>query len=50
MKYLVADDKVWNRFFISLQSLIVEYSSYIELRLIGFPENWIEILSKNNRR
>lgn len=48
MKHLIADEKVWNKFFINLQQLINEYRSYIKLELIGFPENWIEILSKNS--
>ncbi|WP_160687496.1 Abi family protein [Clostridium sp. C2-6-12] len=47
MKHLIADQKVWSKFFINLQQLIEEYSSHIKLELIGFPENWIEILSKS---
>lgn len=46
MKNLCSDQLVWNKFFIKLQQLISDYSKYIELRGIGFPENWIEILSK----
>ncbi|WP_084027594.1 Abi family protein [Clostridium acetireducens] len=48
MNHLIADRKAWNKFFINLQGLINEYSNYINLDLIGFPENWIEILSKIN--
>lgn len=48
MKYLVADKAVWSKFFINLQQLINQYDQYIDLKLIGFPQNWIEILSKNN--
>lgn len=33
-------------FIISLESLIEEYTEYIRLRDMGFPENWKEILSK----
>lgn len=33
-------------FFIKLQEIINDYRNYIDLNLIGFPENWIEILSK----
>lgn len=46
MKYLIADEKIWTKFFICLQQLINEYKEYIDLKLMGFPENWIEILSK----
>lgn len=46
MKHLISDPMVWDKFFINLQFLINEYRSYIKLELIGFPENWIEILSK----
>lgn len=45
IKYLVADDKIWNKFFINLQKLISDYEDHIDLTLIGFPESWIEILS-----
>lgn len=48
MNYLIADRKAWNKFFINLQQLVNEYAKYIDLDLIGFPKNWIEILSKNN--
>lgn len=48
MKYLIIDQEVWTKFFINLQNLISQYGKYIDLNLIGFPENWIEILSKNN--
>lgn len=46
MKYLIVDKTVWNKFFINLQQLLNEYRNSIKLDLIGFPENWIEILSK----
>lgn len=46
MKHLISDQDTWNKFFINIQQLIREYEKYIELRMIGFPENWIEILSK----
>ena len=46
MKYLIADKTVWNKFFINLQQLMNEHRNSIKLDLIGFPENWIEILSK----
>lgn len=47
MNYLMADRSVWNKFFIKLQGIINDYSSYIDLDLIGFPSNWVEILSKS---
>lgn len=47
MSYLIADKSIWNKFFIKLQELINNYSSFIELELIGFPKNWIEILSRS---
>lgn len=47
MNYLIADRTVWNKFFIKLQGIINDYSSYIDLDLIGFPNNWVEILSKS---
>lgn len=46
IKYLVADQKNWNDFFISLQQLVNQYQNYIDLKLIGFPDNWVEVLSK----
>lgn len=46
MNYLIADRNVWNKFFINLQQLLNDYEKYINLDLIGFPENWVEILSK----
>ena len=46
MRHLIANKSVWNKFFIRLQQLIDEYGNCIDLKLIGFPENWIEILSK----
>ena len=48
MKHLIADQSVWDKFFINLQQLIIQYNKYIELNKIGFPENWIEILSKKS--
>lgn len=46
MKYLIADSITWNKFFTKLQVLISDYYNYIDLKLIGFPENWIELLVK----
>lgn len=46
MNYLIADKNIWNEFFIRLQQLLNDYKKYINLDFIGFPENWVEILSK----
>lgn len=48
MKHLVVDQVIWNKFFINLQQLISNYDKYIDLNRIGFPENWIEILSRKS--
>ncbi|WP_309164844.1 Abi family protein [Terrisporobacter mayombei] len=46
MKHLTADKDIWNKFFIDLQNLIQEYNKIIDLDLLGFPEDWVNILSK----
>lgn len=46
MKHLTMDKLIWNSFFIKLQKLINDYNNSIDLKLIGFPNNWIEILAK----
>lgn len=46
MKHLSLSDKEWNLFFIELQKLIDEYNSSIDLTLLGFPNNWKEILAE----
>lgn len=46
IKHLIADKKIWNKFFIGVQQLVNEYKDYIDLKLIGLPNNWVEILSK----
>lgn len=47
MNYLMADRNAWNKSFIKLQEIINNYYNYIDLELIGFPKNWVEILSKS---
>lgn len=47
IKHICVNKEVWNRFFINLQDIINKYQEYIDLRCIGFPRNWLEILSKN---
>lgn len=44
MKHLNSDNEMWEKFVYKLKELINEYSEFIELKLIGFPENWLEIL------
>lgn len=47
MKFLILDKNEWNNHIIlNLESLIDEYKLYIELDLIGFCEDWKEILIK----
>ncbi len=47
MKFLVLDKNEWNNhIIITLEALIEEYKHYIELDLIGFSEDWKEILIK----
>ncbi len=47
MKFLVLDKAQWNNYIIlTLESLIEEYKEYIELDLIGFSDDWKEILIK----
>ena len=45
IKHLIADKNIWNDFFIKLQALFYKYDNYIELELLGFPKNWVSILS-----
>ena len=45
MKYLYLDRKQWNNGFVRiLEALIAEYDSDIQLKYIGFPDNWLELL------
>lgn len=46
MYHIVEDSNVWNKFFVKLENLIDEYNEHIDLRLIGFPINWTEIIEK----
>lgn len=46
IKYLIVDKVEWDKIFIKLQQLISNYEDYIDLNLIGFPQNWVEVLSK----
>ena len=45
LKFLCQNKKQWeNSFLINLQSLIDQYQDSINLRHIGFPKNWLELL------
>ena len=46
MKHIVKDMSVWNSFKTSLLGLIEEYSEYINMDFIGFPDNWVEVLEQ----
>lgn len=46
MKFLIPNEDAWSKFFIDLQELIRKYNSIVDYDLIGFPKNWVEILSK----
>ena len=47
MKFLVLDKEEWNNHIIlTLEDLINEYKEYIELDLIGFCDDWKDILVK----
>ncbi len=45
MKHLTMDKLIWNSFY-KTSKLINDYNNSIDLKLIGFPNNWIEILAK----
>lgn len=47
MKFLILDFDDWNNFILEgISSLIEKYYEFIDLKCIGFPENWKEILIK----
>lgn len=49
LKFLYYDPIKWeNEFLLQLSTLIEEYETSIDLALIGFPENWTEILKTPN--
>lgn len=47
IKELTKNIPEWTTFKIQLEALINEYIDVVDLELIGFPENWSEILSRN---
>lgn len=49
LKFLYYDSARWKVEFVEhLKALIEEYESSIDLSLIGFPENWQQILTESN--
>lgn len=46
IKHLMQDNVIWNDYFIKLQSLFNKYNNYIDLELLGFPNDWVSILSE----
>ena len=46
MKFLVLDEEEWNNTIINISALFEQYENYINIDLLGFPENWREILKK----
>lgn len=47
MKFLILDTKEWNNYIISnIHSLFLEYDKDIDLRCIGFSDEWERILRK----
>ena len=45
LKVLYSSPENWKSVMIELKALIDEYSQYIDIKHIGFPENWWELLS-----
>lgn len=44
LKHLLKSDEHWKTFVITLKALVEAYSDIIDLKLIGFPNNWENIL------
>lgn len=44
LKFLYPRPEKWNNVITQMEALIEEYSKYISLEHIGFPENWLELL------
>ena len=41
LKKIIADKFIWSDFLAKLDSLIIEYKDDIDLKLIGFPDNYL---------
>ena len=46
IKHLVPNDKRWNEFVSKINYFFDKYSN-VDIRLMGFPENWIEVLTSD---
>ncbi|WP_372997382.1 Abi family protein [Lutispora sp.] len=47
MNFLIFDSKEWNNYIVSnIKSLILEYEEDVNIKCIGFPEDWEKILKK----
>jgi len=46
MKRLNIDNQAWDTFITSLIGLIESYEDVVDLQLIGFPLNWLDLLNK----
>lgn len=44
MKFLILDKKEWNHIITNIQALFEQYKEDINISLLGFPENWEDIL------
>lgn len=49
MKHLMLDKEEWdNRVILDIKNIFEEFKTDIDIRCIGFPENWEEILKNNS--
>lgn len=46
IKHIIADADAWDNAFIQLQCLFNDYKKFIDLKLLGFPDDWVNILSR----
>lgn len=46
MKFLILDEKEWNNILTNMEALFEEYEGIIDIDLLGFPNNWYEVLKK----
>jgi abortive infection bacteriophage resistance protein len=48
LKYLYYSQEKWDSsFVVRLEALLSEYEEHIELKHLGFPENWLELLKES---
>lgn len=46
IKRMLCGSNLWNEFFSEIKQTFTQYSSVINLSFIGFPQDWISVLSK----